>query len=181
MLSGLLRKWGLIKDKSVARKIQRPDFETMFQFWTALLAERGLPQAVRWVFYEDYARLRNGFAFRPRPPAEADRIARFAFDRLDPKNPQFDPRSPLAIVAYAVIDGSVITGFQADVFSADDDVYREDWNMYFDARDNILENCRIVSDEATWTRICAEQPHYLSELDYCVSVEALRRRWGYRD
>jgi hypothetical protein len=71
----------------------------MFVFWTGLLAERGLPQAVRWVFHEDFARVpspRNWrFAFRPRPTTEGDRIARFAYAHLDAKN-------PLAIVAYAV-------------------------------------------------------------------------------
>jgi hypothetical protein len=52
------------------------------------------------------------FAFRPRPIAEAERIARFAYGRLDPKY-------PLAIVAYAVHDGVMITGFQGDLFGAD--------------------------------------------------------------
>jgi hypothetical protein len=146
----------------------------MFQFWTGLMAERGLPQDVRWIFYQDYARLPNGFAFRLRPAAEADRIARFAYKHLDPKY-------PLAIVAYAVVEGYVITGFQGDLFTADEDVYRDDWNIYFDAKDHILENCTIASDEATWARICATQPHFLSELDYLVSVDALRRRFGYLD
>src|SRR3954468_6214208 len=141
----------------------------MFQFWTGLLTQRGLPQSVRWVFYQDYARLPNGFAFRLRPAAEADRIARFAYEHLDPNNPVIDPKYPLAIVAYAVIEGFVITGLQADVFTASEDVYRDDWNIYFDAKDHILDDCRIVSDETTWARVCAEQPHYLSELDYLVS------------
>jgi hypothetical protein len=182
VLSGWLRKLGLIKGETAGRKVQRPDFETMFQFWTRLLAERGLPQEVRWIFYEDYARLPNGFAFRLRPAAEADRIARFAYDRLDPKkNPLIDPKYALAIVAYAVVEGCIITGFQGDLFTADEDVYREDWNIYFDAKDHILENFTIAPDEATWARVCAEQPHFLSELDYLVSIEALRSRFGYRD
>jgi hypothetical protein len=109
--------------------------------------------------------------------AEAERIARFAYAHLDPKH-------PLAIVAYAVRDGAVITGFQGDVFTADEDVYREDWNIYFDAREtreHISEDSEIVSDDVTWTRLRAEQPRYLSELDYLVPVDALRRRFGYRD
>jgi hypothetical protein len=160
----------------------RPDFEGMCQFWTGLLAERGLPQAVRWLFYEDKARMSPTairrymhFAFRPRPIAEADTIARFAYSHLDPK-------FPLAIVAYAIHGDTVITGFQGDLFTSDEDVYRDDWNIYFDAKKirNDLE-CEIVSDDdPTWARRCAEQPHFLSELDYLVSVDALRRQFGYR-
>ena len=160
--------------------IRRPDFETMLAFWTGLLAERGLPQTVRWVFHEDFARVWSvrdwRFAFRLRSIAEADRIARFACAHLDPKY-------ALAIVAYAVRDGSVVTGFQGDVFSANEDVYRDDWNIYFDAKETrqmISTDCEIVCDETTWERVLAEQPPYLSELDYLVSVDDLRRRFGYR-
>jgi hypothetical protein len=186
IMAWLLRKWGLGKDKTAATgghdpAIRRPDFETMFVFWTGLLAERGLPQAVRWVFYEDFARVPSArdwrFSFRLRPAMEADRIARFAYAHLDPKK-------PLAIVAYAVHDGSVVTGFQGDVFSANEDVYRDDWNIYFDARETkgmISSDCQFVFDDVTWARMRAEQPRYLSELDYLVSVDALRRQFGYRD
>lgn len=183
ILARLLRKWGLGKPAAGEqdRVIRRPDFETMFVFWTGLLAERGLPRAVRWVFHEDFARVPSArnwrFAFRLRPIAEADRIARFAYAHLVPKK-------PLAIVAYAVHDGSVVTGFQGDVFSANEDVYRRDWNIYFDARetkDMISSDCEIVSDDVTWARLRAEQPRYLSELDYLVSVDVLRRQFGYRD
>jgi hypothetical protein len=185
-LGRLLRKWSRGRDKPAAagagdRIIRRPDFETMLAFWTGLLAERGLPQAVRWVFHEDFARMPSArdwrFAFRLRPTTEADRIARFAYARIDPKK-------PLAIVAYAVHEGFVVTGFQGDVFSANEDVYRDDWNIYFDARetrDMIFSDCEIASDDATWARMRAEQPRYLSELDYLVSVDALRRQFGYRD
>jgi hypothetical protein len=184
ILARLLRKWGLDKPAAAGeqdRVIRRPDFETMFVFWTGLLAERGLPRAVRWVFHEDFARVPSArnwrFAFRLRPIAEADRIARFAYAHLVPKK-------PLAIVAYAVHDGSVVTGFQGDVFSANEDVYRRDWNIYFDVRetkDMISSDCEIVSDDVTWARLRAEQPRYLSELDYLVSVDVLRRQFGYRD
>jgi hypothetical protein len=166
---------------SLPGKINRPDFSGVERFWTELLQSRGLPTAFRWVFYEDYARLPAGFAFRLRPKQEADRIARFAYSQLDPNNPLIDPRWPLAVVAYAVIDGSVITGFQQDVFTADEDIFREEWNIYFDARDNLLDGCMVVSDHAAWERLRAEQPLYLSELDYCVSVEKLRTKFGYAD
>jgi hypothetical protein len=186
ILARLLRKWGLGKDNPAAagkhhRVIRRPDFETMFAFWTGLLADRCLPQAVRWVFHEDFARVHSArnwrFAFRLRPPTEADRIARFAYAHLDPKK-------VIAIVAYAVREGCVVTGFQGDLFSAGEDVYRGDWNICFDARetrDNISSDCEIISDDVTWARLRAEQPRYLSELDYLVSVDALRRTFGYRD
>jgi hypothetical protein len=186
ILARLLQRWSIGKDKTIAaaadnRIIRRPDFETMFGFWTGLLAERGLPQAVRWVFHEDFARVHSTrdwrFAFRLRPATEADRVARFAYAHLDPKK-------PLAIVAYAMLDDFLVTGFQGDVFSANEDVYRDDWNIYFDARetkDMISSDCESVSDDATWARLRGEQPRYLSELDYLVSVDALRRRFGYRD
>src|SRR4051812_40099247 len=160
----------------------RPDFETMFQFWLGLLAERGLPQTVRWVFYEDYARAENSFVFRLRAPVEADQILRFAYEHLDPgKNPSINPKKTvLAVVAYAVIDGIVIAGMQGDVFTCTDDVYRKDWNMFFDARDNIVENCRVAPDQTAWAKALAEQPFYLSELDYLVSVDWLKRYYGSR-
>jgi hypothetical protein len=158
---------------------QRPDFETVFQFWTALLAERGLPKAVRWIFYEDYAREKNNFVFRLRSPAEANRIVRFAYEHLDPaKNPMIDPIAPLAIVAYALIDDFVIIGMQADVFTANEDVYREDWNIFFDTKDHIVENCRVAPDPIAWAQARGHQPFYLSELDYLVSVDWLKRRYG---
>jgi len=163
------------------RKVERPDFDGLVRFWTGLLQSRGLPTTFRWVFYEDYARLKSSFAFRLRPEPEADRIARFAYRNLDPNNPAIDPRYPLAIVAYAVIDGVVITGFQQDVFTATDDIYREEWNIYFDARDHIVEDCVIAADDAAWQKILAEQPLFLSELDYCVCVEKLRTKFGYAD
>ena len=155
---------------------RRPDFETMFAFWTGLLAKRGLPQDVRWVFHEDFARKQSGFAFRLRPATEADQIARFAYTHRD-------VNVPLAIVAYALHDGCVVTGFQVDVFTAEDDVYRDDWNIYFDTRETwkvASSHCEIVSDDATWARLRAEQPCFLSELDYLESVDALRRQFGYQ-
>jgi hypothetical protein len=160
-------------------KINRPEFLCVERFWTELLRSRGLPTAFRWVFCEDYARMDLGFAFRPRPEAEADRIARFAYRQLDPDNPLVDPSFPLAIVAYAVVDGSVITAFQQDAFMADEDIFREDWNIYFDAKDHLRRQNIVVSDPAAWERLRAEQPFYLSELDYCVSVEKLRTKFGY--
>lgn len=163
------------------RKIERPDFDGLVRFWTELLQSRGLPTTFRWVFYEDYARLKSGFAFRLRPEQEADRIAHFAYRILDPNSPAIDSRFPLALVAYAVIDGVVITGFQQDVFTATDDIYREEWNIYFDARDHIVEDCVIAADDAAWQKILAEQPSFLSELDYCVCVEKLRTKFGYAD
>jgi hypothetical protein len=45
----------------------------------------------------------------------------------------------------------------------------------------ICSDCEIISDDMTWARLRVEQPRYLSELDYLVSVDALRRRFGYRD
>jgi hypothetical protein len=156
----------------------RPDFDAMFSFWTELLGERGLPQVVQWVFHEDVARrpptIRGfSFAFRPRPFAEADQIARFAWARLDPKY-------PLAIVACAVLKGSVITGLQGDVWTADGDVYRDDWNVYFDAKDHIASVGEIVIDEGRWEFLRKEQPSYSSEFDYLVSTHALQRDFGYR-
>jgi hypothetical protein len=152
----------------------------MLAFWTSLLVERGLPNTVRWVFYEDFVRVPSvrdwRFAFRLRSQSEADRIARFAYTHLDPKN-------PLAIVAYAVHDGSIVTGFQGDVFTADEDQYRDDWNIYFDAqetKDAISSDCEIISDDERWARLRAEQPRYLSELDYLVSIDPLQRQFGYR-
>jgi hypothetical protein len=166
--------------------MSRPAFEIMHRFWVDLLGERGLPPAVRWVFCEDKARARHPpphpypnaarFAFRPRPDVQAEQIARFAYAHLDPKH-------ALAIVAYAVHDGAVITGFQGDLFLADEDVYREDWNIYFDAKHHIMDETmmEIVSeDDTAWARRLQEQPHLLSELDYLVSVEALTRQFGYR-
>lgn len=155
----------------------RPEFDTAFHFWTALLAERGLAQDVRWVFFEDACRLpKTGtgwrFAFRPRPGAEADKIARFAYAHLDPAR-------ELAFVAYAILDGSVITGFQGDLFTASDDVYREDWNIYFDAGNHLMSGCELIADASTWHSLWKKQPDYLSELDYLVSVSALERNFGY--
>jgi hypothetical protein len=165
----------------------RPDFEIMFRFWVDLLHDRGLPTRVQWLFYEDKARINRPaadpypnaarFAFRPRPAAEGERIACFAYEKLGPK-------PPLAIVAYALHDGSVLTGFQGDLFLADDDVYREDWKIYFDAKEHIMDDSQMVvvaDDNAGWAHRLAEHPHYLSELDYLVSVDALRRQFGYRD
>lgn len=186
ILARLLRKWGLGKDKPASsgrrdQTVRRPDFETMLAFWTGLLAERGLPQSVRWVFHEDFVRVPSTrdwrFAFRPRPTAEADRIARFAYAHLDPKK-------VLGIVAYAVHDGAVVTGFQGDVFSASEGVYRDEWNIYFDAMETksmISSDCEFISDDATWERLHTGQPRYLSELDYLISVDTLRGRFGYRD
>jgi hypothetical protein len=165
----------------------RPAFEIMYRFWVDLLRGRGLPPTVRWVFHEDKARIRlppsppypnaTRFAFRPRPSSQAEQIARFAYEHLDPKY-------PLAIVAYAVHEGSVITGFQGDLFLADEDVYRVDWNIYFDAKEHIMDDTQmevVSEDDTAWARRLQEQPHFLSELDYLVSVDALRRQFGYRD
>jgi hypothetical protein len=94
----------------------RPAFEIMYRFWVDLLRERGLPPAVRWLFYEDKARMRRPpsypypgavrFVFRPRLGAEAEQIARFAYQHLDPKY-------PLAIVAYARSCPRMISAWRA--------------------------------------------------------------------
>src|SRR5436190_18641211 len=129
----------------------------MVYFCTGLHAKRGLPAAVRCVFNENFTREYSTrdwlFAFRLRPAAEADRVARFAYAHLDPKK-------PLAIVAYAVLDDFLVTGFQGDVFNANEDVYRDDWNIYFDARetkDMISSDCEIISDDMIWARLRVEQ------------------------
>jgi len=54
--------------------------------------------------------------------------------------------------------------FQQDVFTADEDIFREEWNIYFDARDHLLDGCMVVADQPAWEKIQAEQPLYLSEL-----------------
>lgn len=159
------------------QQIQRPRFEAMVSFWTGLLGERGLPRAVQWIFHEDLARLPPTirgfrFAFRPRPAAAADQIARFAYAHLNPK-------FPLAIVACAVLDGTVITGLHGDVWTADEDVYRDDWNIYFDAKDHFEPDCEIVSDDKRWNFLRENQPRYASEFDYLVSTHALQRDFSY--
>jgi len=116
-------------------KIQRPDFDGLVRFWTELLQSRGLPTTFRWVFYEDYARLKPGFAFRLRPEPEADRIARFAYRILDTNNPAIDPRFPrtrphscdepilavLAQLAPSTADAASVVG-RALAMQRDDDV-----------------------------------------------------------
>src|ERR1700712_2866064 len=102
----------------------RPDFDTMLPVFVDLLKARGLPAEVRWVFAEDVCRLpprmETGYryAFRPRPAAAAEKIVRYACEHMSPE-------LPMAFVAYAAIDGALIAGLQGDVFSAEDDVYRE--------------------------------------------------------
>jgi hypothetical protein len=123
---------------------------------------------VRWIFYEDYAREKihedcarenRGSIFHPRPVSEADPIVRFAYELLSfGKHPKIDARHALSIVAYANIGGAVITGFQGDYFTSTEHVYRADWNIYFDAKDHINGNRRIVTDEADWARLVALQP-----------------------
>ena len=159
----------------------RPDFEIMLRFWVDLLRDRGLPTRVQWLFYEDVARIARPatapypneakFAFRPRPTAEAERIARFSYQHLDPKY-------PLAIVAYAVHDGTVLTGFQGDLFLADDDVYREDWNIYFDAKEHIMDDSHmmVVSDDnEAWAR------RLRSSSAFCPSLTISCRSTRYDD
>lgn len=149
----------------------RPNFDTALQYWIELLAGRGLPQTVRWILHEDFCRMQGGFAFRPRPVAEADRLVRFAFAHAVSIR-------PIAIVAYAAIDGVVITGLQGDVFSAEDDVYVEDWGMYFDTIDVASARAVLVHDDETWATLRKAEPKFLSELDYLFSVAALERLYG---
>jgi hypothetical protein len=149
----------------------RPNFDTALQYWIELLAGRGLPQNVRWIFHEDFCRIHNGFAFRPRPIAEADRMVRFAFAHTVSIR-------PIAIVAYAAIGGELITGLQGDVFSAVDDVYVKDWDMYFDTIDVTFAKTMLVHDDETWATLRKAEPKFLSELDYLFSVAALERLYG---
>jgi hypothetical protein len=150
----------------------RPEFEEALAFWTKLLANRGFPENVRWVFHEDFCRMPQIVALRPRPVDEAWRIARFAYAHLNPKE-------PLAFVAYMMTSGMTITGLQGDVFTANDDIYRADWNMFFYARNELSYLCELVWDGARWQRLLRDQPHYLSEFDYLISVSSLQRRYGY--
>jgi len=155
----------------------------MLTVWIDLLTSRSLPTDVRWVFYEDKCRLpiqtEVRFAFRPRPHAAAEAILRYSCRHLD-------PRHPIAFVAYTIIDGALIAGLQGDVFTAEEDVYRKDWKVYFDTTVFFdgskpkMPGCELVSDDATWQRLMREQPHYLTELDYLVSVDALVRQYGFQ-
>ena len=155
----------------------RPSFDTVRKFWTDLLDERGLPTTVNWVFHEDTCRLpiRRGtwrFMFKPRQAAEAEKVARFAYANTK-------QGMPLALVAYAVLNGTTITGLQGDLHTAGDDVYREDWNVYFDTKHHLLPECELAADDHAWKRSLRNQPQYLSELDYLVSIKALARDYGY--
>jgi hypothetical protein len=150
----------------------RPEFDVALAFWTKLLSDRGHPQNVCWVFHEDFCRMPKIVALRPRRADEAWRIARFAYAHLDPKE-------PLAFVAYMATSEMTITGLQGDVFTADDDIYRDDWNMFFYARNELFSFCEVVSDEARWLQLVRDQPQYLSEFDYLISVSSLQRNYGY--
>ena len=84
-----------------------------------------------------------------------------------------------------MLDGALIAGLQGDVFSATDDIHREDWNTYFDTLTFLDPNDRgpvgheLVTDDTTWERLRRDQPRFSSELDYLVSVNALTRDFGF--
>ena len=150
----------------------RPEFDVALAFWKELLADRGHPENVCWIFQEDFCRMPQIVALRPRPADEAWRIARFAYAHLDPKQ-------PLAFVAYMTTSEMTITGLQGDVFTAEDDVHRVDWNMFFYARNEFSDICELVLDKRRWEQLLRNQPYYLSEFDYLISVSSLQRHYGY--
>jgi hypothetical protein len=89
-----------------------------------------------------------------------------------------NPVHPLAFVAYGSFDGETVCGLHGDVFSADDDVCHDDWQIFFDTRCCVYEESRVITDAAIWEKLREAEPVYLSELDYLFSAAGIARRQG---
>src|SRR5262245_18084620 len=101
--------------------VERPSFDEALAFWRELLRSRGLSDRLVWLFAEDAQPL------RPRSSGAGEWRAQRAYRGA----PEGDT---LVFAAYESADGRTISGLQPASPDTTDCVWRDGWNLLFDAR-----------------------------------------------
>ena len=85
----------------------------------------------------------------------------------------------LPLLAIGLLPASILLwSFLRFMFSADEDVYHKDWDMYFDTIVMMSTASLLVHDDETWASLRKAEPMFLSEADYVFSVAGLERWYG---
>jgi hypothetical protein len=161
----------------------RPPFETVLEAWKKLLAERGLPTQMIWVFdenlcFESDPKATGGFklgiqtAFTMPPPPKAERAAyeyfaeynaRLVFYRVG----TFDDKSCCLVLCDSWFENKQ----ESDGF-----VRRDEWRVSF--RPGERESVEEIKDEGRWNkRIVRGRP--LHDLDFCLALRSVHELYAH--
>jgi hypothetical protein len=157
-------------------KYTRPPFEEALSAWKAVLAQRGFPTELAWIFDENLCfeqdpsgtgGFRLGFqtSFTP-PPLDAERIAYEYFS---------DSNTRLVFYRIGSCRGKSLCLVLCDVWfeakqEADGFIRRDDWLMsYCPGGQAEVEE---IKDEQRWkNRVLRNRP--LHDLDFCMTLRAV--------
>jgi hypothetical protein len=157
-------------------KYTRPGFDDALKAWKGLLAQRGLPAEIAWIFDENLCFEKNssapggfrlGFqtAFTP-PPPDAARITYEYFSEFD---------APLVFYRIGSSRGKSVCLMLCDRWfepknEADGFVRRDEWLMSF--HPGPQEEVEELNDRQRWeARIVRNRP--LHDLDFCMTLRAV--------
>ena len=157
-------------------KHTRPSFEEALKAWQALLAQRGLPAVLVWIFeenlcFEKAPSAQGGFrlgyqtAFTP-PPPDAAQITYEYFSEFDARLVFYRiGSSPGKSVCVMLCDRWFETRNEADGF-----VRRDEWLMSF--RPGPPGEVEELNDRPRWeARMVRNRP--LHDLDFCMTLRAV--------
>ena len=160
----------------------RPTFEAALVAWKSLLAQRGLPADLIWIFDENLCFEKNparpdgfrlGFqtAFTP-PPPNAERIAYEYFSEFAARLVFYRVGTAGAkSVCVVLCDPWFESKTDAEGF-----VRRDEWLISF--RPGTQEQIEEIKDEARWkNRLVRERP--LHDLDFCMTLRAVHERLAH--
>lgn len=158
----------------MAHAATRPPFEHALAFWQALLAERGLAGNIRWVFRENLCLEQMSAGDDDQPISFETTICPV---REGDVQMIYDIAARVGDLVFSTLvhtpDFTLCT-LLGDTWLADDDVYCEDWGMYFFASDPYTLWAQI-DDPNEWRQRKLHEHKKLSGLDFVFALDKIKR------
>ncbi len=157
-------------------KGKRPPFNKVMAHWRGLVGQRGLPSSLKWVFRENLCLERTGrgeeerkVSFQTQWPFVTEEDVRQVYVEF------VSEKSPLVFAVLDHTDLYTLCTIAADKFHLDDDIYQEDWDLYFflKKRQFIFEE---IFDRREWRRRKRRESGNLNDFDYVPVLKYVKEQ-----
>ncbi len=168
----------------MGKKGKRPPFAKAMARWRQLIGDRGLSPNMKWIF-------REHLCLEPhRKGEEEERRRRISFQTQFPPVTEDDVRdmyaslveskTPIVFMVMVQTGSYTLCTLLGDEYRADNDVYEEEWDLYFFLKEpyRLFEE---IADKGGWKRRKRRESKDLSGLDYIPVLTYLRQHekpWG---
>lgn len=154
---------------------KKPEFDVALAYWENLLQERNLSPNLRWVFREnifnsfDETSGHGKLVFETQiNPVTLDDV-RLVYGQAQPDS------APLVLWALVQTHDFTLCTVLGDTLSTCDDVFVDEWNLYFYAQKLVFSFEEVTTPEQ-WAKAKKHEWIHLSELDYVFCLDAFRKR-----